>query len=128
MRRIGPLRARLSPDHIAIVIDAIRPQIYSPGGSATASGSYFAAMRTYLIQHARPAGFEVIDLDPVFTREHSQTGERFEFATDSHWNARAHEVVAREISKSRVFREVFGMNPGVAEYKHICSAVTSKEQ
>ena len=43
-------------------------------------------MRRYLMDQARAAAFEVIDMQPFFMRRHAYDGSRFEFATDERNN------------------------------------------
>src|SRR5262249_38609506 len=90
-----PGAACLSPRHIALVVDAIRPQIY--GGEPAMQrvrGSYFGQMRSALISRATARHFIVVDLDPVFRSAYKVDGRRFEFSRDNHWNAHGHEVAA----------------------------------
>jgi hypothetical protein len=46
---------------------------------------------------AGEAGLTFVDLTDAFEEDYSQLRQRFEFATDNHWNAHGHQVVAREV-------------------------------
>jgi hypothetical protein len=102
-----PMRSGLEHDRILFVLDAIRPQVYSPDELAASGNSYFALMRTYFADRARASGFEVIDLTGPFAEAYETNGRKFEFETDNHWNAEGHAIVAGQISESRMFREAF---------------------
>ena len=102
-----PKMSGLSTDKILFVVDAKRPNLYTEEGRKEAKGSYFDLMRTYFIKKTRQAGYEVVDMQPVFEKHYSQHRRRFEYPIDAHWNALGHELVADEIEKSRVFQKVF---------------------
>jgi lysophospholipase L1-like esterase len=44
-------------------------------------------------------GLPFVDLTEAFVQDYARHGQRFEFATDNHWNARGHDLVAHEIEK-----------------------------
>jgi hypothetical protein len=46
---------------------------------------------------AGAAGLTFVDLTDAFEADYARSRQRFEFATDSHWNAHGHEVVAAEV-------------------------------
>lgn len=100
-----PARSGLPPDKILFVVDAIRPQLYTPGELARADGSYFGQMRRHFMEHARSAGFEVIDMTPAFAAAWARDGQRFEFPNDNHWNPLGHRIVADQIARSSVFEK-----------------------
>jgi hypothetical protein len=97
-----PEAAGLAPDEILFVLDAVRPQVYEPGGMERVADSYAVRMREHFIPRAREAGFEVADLQPRFAAGHAADGRRFEFEDDNHWNAAGHEEVARAILESEI--------------------------
>jgi SGNH hydrolase-like domain, acetyltransferase AlgX len=103
-----PERSGLAPTKIALVLDADRPAIYSEATLAPAQNGYHEQMRRYIGAEARRRGFEVIDLEPVFIARYQREGKRFEFPTDSHWNEFGQRVVAAELERSSVFKQVFG--------------------
>ena len=86
----------LPVERIAFSVDGFRYE----DGALAASASYFGLMRRYFIAEARRRGFEAIDLDPAFFARHRQTGARFEYPNDGHWNSAGHEVAADAILAS----------------------------
>lgn len=102
-----PARSGLDPSRILFTIDGFRPQMYSPEQLPAVSNSGWAEIRRYFIEKASEAGYEVIDLHPVFMERYSRDHRRFEFPTDAHWNGEGHTVVADAVMSSRVFGEVF---------------------
>jgi hypothetical protein len=107
-----PADSGLRPDHIVLVLDAPRPEIYSATSLREVQGSYFAIMRRYLAAASLDKGYDMIDLEDLFQSDYQQRGLRFEFADDYHWNVVGHEVVARAIQQSRVYRAVFDIGKG----------------
>jgi hypothetical protein len=59
------------------------------------------------MEHARNSGYQVIDLHPVFTEHFGRYGKRFEFPTDGHWNALGHEIAAKQVMGTGLFKEIF---------------------
>jgi hypothetical protein len=111
-----PSRTGLPANRIIVMVDARRPDMYTPEGLARAQGSYFDIMRRYLLEHARAGGFDVIDMQERFMRRHAMDGSRFEFPTDEHWNGTGHEVAAASAAASRVFQTLFpGACPQLAQ-------------
>lgn len=98
-----PDRSGLDADRILFVVDGIRPNLYPDTGLEETKGSFFDEIRTYFIQRAHKRGYETIDMQPVFTKSNRKDGSRFEFTNDLHWNRLGHQLVAREISGSRVY-------------------------
>lgn len=98
-----PARAGLPAARIALIVDALRPQLYAgPAAVDAVRDAYFPQMRKALIERARRAGFEVLDLHPAFAAAYRQHAQRFEFETDFHWNAAGHRVAAELLGRSRV--------------------------
>ena len=102
-----PSRAGVEPHHIELVIDGMRPALYSAAGLDAAGGSFFDVMRRRLMTEADSLGYEVIDMQARFARRYATDGEPFEFPTDDHWNGRGHEEAARAVASSRIFQRVF---------------------
>jgi hypothetical protein len=102
-----PARSGLRPENILFIVDAIRPQLYTPSELVRAEGTYFGQMRRYFMQQAAAGGFEVVDITPAFAKAFARDGRRFEFPTDNHWNELGHSVVAEQIARSRVFARTF---------------------
>ena len=103
-----PQMSGLPAHKVVLVLDAPRPEIYTPDDLQAVQNSYFEVMRRYLIRAASANGFEVIDLEPVFLADYQRRGVRFEHPNDYHWNPIGHEVVARSIQHSSVYRTIFG--------------------
>lgn len=101
----------LSPDRTVLAFDGIRPQLYDDAALAGVADSYVARMRTYAIERARAAGFECVDLQPRFRARHAETGERFEFVEDAHWNAAGHAVLADAVAESSTWQAVHVASP-----------------
>jgi hypothetical protein len=102
-----PADSGLRPDHIVLVLDAPRPEIYSATSLREVEGSYFAIMRRYLAAAALDKGFEVIDMASLFVSDYEKNGIRFEFPSDYHWNSMGHQVVAQAIYGAKAFANVF---------------------
>ncbi|MDO9630336.1 MAG: hypothetical protein Q7I92_00345, partial [Humidesulfovibrio sp.] len=99
-----PQRAGLPPQDICFVVDAIRPNMYTPKGRDLAAKSYVAQMNAYLMAQARKAGYRVIDMAPIFQVDYAHNGVEFEFTKcgDGHWNERGHLLFARAVLESGV--------------------------
>ena len=44
-------------------------------------------------------GIELLDLQGVFEKDYAENGRPFEFVHDGHWNAYAHELVAKHLAR-----------------------------
>jgi hypothetical protein len=99
----------LKPQDIMLVVDAPRPEIYGPATLEQARNSYFVLMRRYVIDKARQAGVQVVDLEPVMARDYAKRGERFEFPRDGHWNGHGHAVAAEAVLRSGFLGEAPGL-------------------
>jgi len=104
-----PSRSGLDPSRVALLVDGMRPNLYSEAGLKASAGSYFDLMRRYLLATAASRGFEVVDMQPRFIERHQRDGSRFEFPTNGHWNAIGHEEAADAVAKSPVFQKTFGL-------------------
>ena len=93
-----PDYAQLPPEAILFVVDAERQAIYEPG--TVTAGSYFEAMRGYFMAAARSRGYGVVDMAAPFAATYKETGQRFEFPTDGHWNAAGHGAVYQAVRGS----------------------------
>jgi hypothetical protein len=102
-----PVRSGLPPEKILFIVDAIRPQLYTPGELEKADDSYFGQMRRLFMAQAGSAGFEVIDMTPAFATAFARDGQRFEFPNDNHWNPLGHSFVAEQIAASTLFSTTF---------------------
>ncbi|MBP8116140.1 MAG: hypothetical protein KAY09_00280 [Nitrospira sp.] len=102
-----PDMSGLPPGRIALAVDGIRPELYDTDRLASVEDAYAAVMRVHLMDRARQQGFEVIDMQPAFIADYRQRHLTFEFPDDNHWNATGHEVFARAVQQSKVYRETF---------------------
>ena len=82
-------------DKMVIILDADRRDIYKN----ISRKSYFNDMRTYMISLAVKNNIKYIDMEKVFLKDFKKYEKKFEFPTDSHWNERAHFLVAKELIK-----------------------------
>ena len=103
-----PAATGLAPGKIVIVTDGLREAIYSPREKRELAESVWGRMRKYTADQARARGFVVIDMQPLFEHAYRRDGQRFEFPTDSHWNGRAHGILANAIIESELFVGLFG--------------------
>ena len=97
----------INKSKILFVIDAARPHIYSNEDLINIKGSYFEIMRSYFIENCLKEHYEYADMKEIFIARHSQDRSRFEFPEDGHWNSLGHELAARVIASSRVFKSTF---------------------
>ena len=114
-----PAASGVAPACLAIIVDGVRPQLYDPRTVAAGNASYFGQMREYLMQHARAAGFQVVDMQPPLIAEHERTHQIFEYPEDGHWNGLGHGIAAAETGKTSAFTALAG-SPNAAT----CSSTT----
>jgi hypothetical protein len=95
-----PQAACLAPQRIVIVLDALRPAIYHEPDLPASRTSYFGLMRSKLMSEAAARGFVVVDTEGPMRADYAAHGQRFEFPTDGHWNARGHAVAAAAVRKA----------------------------
>ena len=99
-----PNFAGLAPEEIVFVVDGLRPHLYDDHLAELARGSYMYVMRQYFMEQAAGEGFEVIDLNPVFTSDFREHRLPFEYRQDAHWNERGHQLCFEEVAQSAVLR------------------------
>jgi len=87
----------VKPKDIVIVVDAMRPEIYTPEKLPNARLAYFGRMRTKVLTDAVARGFRVVDLEDAFMRSFAKDHRRFEPPIDNHWNEQGHAVAAEAI-------------------------------
>ena len=104
--------AGYDPSEVLIVVDGIRPIGQVEDIESVLKESYFGQMRSYLLRAAASAGFEVVDMQDVFSAIHAKEGGRFEFDNDSHWNGRAHRVAADTVRDTALFSKIFPARAG----------------
>ena len=95
----------LAPDRILFVLDGLRAR--TSEARAAAEQGYFAQMRRRFLMEAATRGYQVIDADPLFETQRGADESEFEMPQDVHWNANAHALVAEQIMKSPLFRDLF---------------------
>lgn len=79
---------------ILLTMDAVREQIYTDEDL----NSGIAALNKLAMELAEKCELPFIDLTEAFTVDWRKNGQRFEFASDGHWNQRGHAVAAGEIA------------------------------
>jgi hypothetical protein len=104
-----PGRSGLAPSKILLVVDGIRPHLYDPALLQSVKGTFFDVMRDYIIERGKEAGYEVVDMQPVFLAHFAQYGQRFEYPIDSHWNSLGHELFFEEMYGSSVVAQLRGL-------------------
>lgn len=90
---------RLSQRHgfkLAFVMDGVREAIYQ---RRPVEEFEVARLNTLAAELTAQHGLPFVDLQGAFRAEYEATGTRLEFAYDWHWNARANDIVAREIAR-----------------------------
>jgi len=96
-----PAYARLAPDRVLFVLDGFR----YPQAAEASRGTYFDRMRRLFIEQATARGYGTVDMDGPFFARHGQTGERFEWPRDGHWNPLGHELAAKAVLESPLLRD-----------------------
>jgi hypothetical protein len=104
-----PGRSGLAPSKILLVVDGIRPHLYDPALLQSVKGTFFDVMRDYIIERGKEAGYEVVDMQPVFLAHFAQHGQRFEYPIDSHWNSLGHELFFEAMYGSGVVAQLRGL-------------------
>ncbi len=74
---------------LLLLIDGDRNAIYAGG-----AGGAVLALNAIAAEAAARHGIPLIDLHPRFAADWAARRERFEFASDYHWNQRGHEIAA----------------------------------
>lgn len=98
----------LPRDRVQLVVEGVRPQLYTPESLDADKSSYWVQMRTYVLEQAQARGHEAIDMNLPFAEAYRRDGRKFEFPTDGHWNGEGHRVAAETVARSRTFGAVFG--------------------
>jgi hypothetical protein len=79
---------------LVFVMDGDRQAIYREDNT-----SLVLQLNQILADAAAQKGIDLIDMHPVFAEHWSTHHQRFEFASDGHWNALAHALVAGTVAK-----------------------------
>ena len=77
-----------------------RPNLNDKAALEATQGSYFAVMRSFLLQVSKEMGYHVIDMQPRFIDRHIMDQARFEWPFDGHWNSKGHEEAALAVINS----------------------------
>jgi len=99
----------IAPTDIAIVVDGMRPDLYDETTLKAAGDSYFAQMRSHLLDRGRRLGFVMIDMQPRLIARHRKDGARFEWPFDGHWNSVGHEEAAAAVLESGLPQRIFAL-------------------
>ncbi len=97
--------AGVNKNNILFVIDGVRPHLYDDNQIEMINDSFWVNIRNYFLKETSSRGFEVLDMQDKFRENYQHTGKKFEFISDSHWNAHGHSVVADSIIKSRFWKK-----------------------
>ncbi|HWW21187.1 MAG TPA: hypothetical protein VNZ06_10310 [Steroidobacteraceae bacterium] len=93
-----PIRFKLDPSHVVLVLDTDRAAIYNPPSVPCPSRDDLAL--ALLGREAAAAGIQVVDMDPVFREAYRLTGRRFDYLpVDGHWNPSAHALAAQQVAR-----------------------------
>jgi len=92
---------------IVFTLDGLR----YPDVKARSTDSYFEVMRRYFLERAAANGLEAIDLDPQFLKRHADSGERFEYPNDAHWNPNGHRIAAEALKASKMLNAGCDLGP-----------------
>ena len=96
-RFMSDLKVIVGDKPVFFVVDGLREYIYRDGSDSQEKKSYAYVMNQYFIQQSEASRFFAIDLHPIFRDDYFRNGERFEFETNAHWNARGHELAAEAV-------------------------------
>jgi len=83
-----------------LIIDGRRGSIYEENSVETSFQIFVQSMNDFLVSESVKFGFSTVDLHTIFLDDYEENGERFEFETDWHWNARGHRIAANEVFKA----------------------------
>jgi hypothetical protein len=97
-RRLAAYKREQDVD-VLVVIDADRGFLVESIKAGTSSDSPVSHLNMLVNQKAIEHGLESIDLTEAFALDYQENQQPFSFRFDGHWNQRAHQIVAREISR-----------------------------
>lgn len=101
-----PKRASLPTDRILLIVDSIRPEVYTD--ERAGKETYFGVMRQQLLEEAQRRGYETIDLNPRFAAAYRRDKLPLSLPDGrTHWNSAGHAVVADAVRQSKLFSKVF---------------------
>lgn len=93
-----PVASGVDSAHIALVFDSDRDKIYDPHRSPR-SGLDSRSTQGYFREHARSAGYQVVDTQSVFAEHFGTNHRKFDYSpTDRHWNGLGHQLAAARVA------------------------------
>jgi hypothetical protein len=98
-------RAKDTRTRLLILMDGDRAAIY-----ARRRESEPLRLNRIAAEMAARHGIAFLDLHPVFAADWQANGQRFEFASDAHWNEHGHSVVAHAVAAA--MREMMDLSRG----------------
>ncbi len=104
-----PEASGMVPAQVAFVVDGPRSSLYSDEARGRLQGSLLDLNRRHFIAAAEARGYEVVDLLPAFADHWRVNGARFDWPSDTHWNALGHGVCFEALAASAL---VSGMEAG----------------
>lgn len=104
-----PEASGMVPAQVAFVVDGPRSSLYSDEARGRLQGSLLDLNRRHFIAAAEARGYEVVDLLPAFADHWRVNGARFDWPSDTHWNALGHGVCFEALAASAL---VSGMEGG----------------
>jgi len=96
-----PAYTGLAPGRVLFVLDGFR----YPEVAKASRDSYFAHMRNLLRDRATALGYPTVDMDRYFFPRHAETGDRFEWPRDGHWNPLGHALAAQAVLESPLLKD-----------------------
>ena len=96
--------AGLEVDKIGFIVDGGRHLLYEHNYDPIDS-RYDKIMQDYFISNSIKIGYDVIDMEPIFTVHYASHNERFDWYRDFHWNSLGHRLCFEELSRSVPFAE-----------------------
>lgn len=88
---LDELRPVTANKRVVFLIDGDRRSIYDP---TLKIDEFLWTMNLYFQSAATTRGFECVDLYPFFKARHEESGARFDFPSDYHWNSLGHAIAA----------------------------------
>lgn len=93
--KLLPQMTEKDPSSVFLIVDAERARIY--GHLSGKKLTYFEQVRSYFIDQAEGAGYNIIDLQEAFAEHYASDKKMFNFENDYHWNSLGHEVATEKL-------------------------------
>jgi hypothetical protein len=106
-----PEYSGVPPERLLVVVDGVRPQLYDLSSGDGGDSTYFGRMRSYLMERAASAGYEVVDMQPIFIERFAAERRHFDIPNDGHWNASGHALAAAAVERSSLYTNLFNLQP-----------------